>query len=482
MVDLRTCLSDAQVSQSLTSIDTYSRHLQLQANCKVNDREAQLRLVYATVEAYVPTYEKALDTLQKHLQHNMTADALGQWYCRDPLRSPLLIPCTGLGIDDGNALIIELDSIYRHLKKRKPMHLDTLESQLDILDRDTVGPLDKRLSECKKQMEGLHSAYYSSASLIVHGDVHVELIVRHDNTIILLQKQRSCVEYATCSVSNVSLNDLKKSYGVDVDERERSLEAFQNEVEQQHTSTGPPPSKRPREPVDDGDLEVLQSIRDIIQRDADSSSCHVQYGGIRGSWGDVHPRDRIDKVIRAAATSAWSIRHWTMHDMDVGSEELTAFASAIHNSSALKSSLQTLHLRSVNVDPAMWALPLKHVVAGLTACAEAGRLQRLSVADNVFTRGFLGAFMQIMAVGRHGLDLHMLNLRFVCEQDSNDRSTALEFDKLVVRHLHLDFSTLILDTTFLASMAKAVAHPACVLETLEMPSMRHPADASLMEV
>ncbi|ETV78885.1 hypothetical protein H257_07692 [Aphanomyces astaci] len=218
-----------------------------------------------------------------------------------------------------------------------------------------------------------------------------------------------------------------------------------------------------------------------------------------------------------------------MHDMDVGSEELTAFASAIQNSSALKSSLQTLHLRSVNVDPAMWALPLaafaslsglqavdlsyntlarhgchvqalltqcstsltsvnleqcdlgaieKHVVAGLTACAEAGRLQRLSVADNVFTRGFLGAFMQIMA----GLDLHMLNLRFVCEQDSNDRSTALEFDKLVVRHLHLDFSTLILDTTFLASMVKAVAHPACVLETLEMPSMRHPADASLMEL
>ncbi|RQM10078.1 hypothetical protein B5M09_002238 [Aphanomyces astaci] len=199
MVDLRTCLSDMQVSQSLRIIDTYSRHLQLQANCKVNDREAQLRLVYATVEAYVPTYEKALDTLQKHLQHNMTADALGQWYCRDPLRSPLLIPCTGLGIDDGNALIIELDSIYRHLKKRKPMHLDTLESQLDILDRDTVGPLDKRLSECKKQMEGLHSAYYSSASLIVHGDVHVELIVRHDDSIILLQKQRSCVEYATCS-------------------------------------------------------------------------------------------------------------------------------------------------------------------------------------------------------------------------------------------------------------------------------------------
>ncbi|RLO11518.1 hypothetical protein DYB28_010493 [Aphanomyces astaci] len=284
MVDLRTCLSDMRVSQSLTSIDTY---------------------------------------------------------CRDPLRSPFLIPCTGLGIDDGNALIIELDSIYRHLKKRKPMHLDTLESQLDILDRDTVGPLDKRLSECKKQMEGLHSAYYSSASLIVHGDVHVELIVRLDDTIILLQKQRTCVEYATCSVSNVSLNDLKKSYGVDVDERERSLEAFQNEVEQQHTST-----------------EVLQSIRDSIQHDADSSSCHVQYGGIRGGWGDVHPRDRIDKVIRAAATSAWSIRHWTMHDMDVGSEELTAFASAIQNSSALKSSLQTLHLRSVNVDPAMWALPL----------------------------------------------------------------------------------------------------------------------------
>ncbi|RHY61787.1 hypothetical protein DYB34_008847, partial [Aphanomyces astaci] len=365
-----------------------------------------------------------------------------------------------------------------------PMHLDTLESQLDILDRDTVGPLDKRLSECKKQMEGLHSAYYSSASLIVHGDVHVELIVRHDDSIILLQKQRSCVEYATCSVSNVSLNDLKKSYGVDVDERERSLEAFQNEVEQQHTSTAPPPSKRPRvsplppppslpstlEPVDDGDVEVLQSIRDSIQHDADSSSCHVQYSAIRGGWGDVHPRDRIDKVIRAAATSARSIRHWTMHDMDVGSEELTAFASAIQKSSALKSSLQTLHLRSVNVDPAMWALPL------------AGRLQRLSVADNVFTRGFLGAFMQIMAVGRHGLDLHMLNLRFVCEQDSNDRSTALEFDKLVVRHLHLDFSTLILDMTFLASMAKAVAHPACVLETLEMPSMRHPADASLMEV
>ncbi|ETV78884.1 hypothetical protein H257_07691 [Aphanomyces astaci] len=272
-----------------------------------NDREAQLRLVYATVEAYVPTYEKALDTLQKHLQHNMTADALGQWFdlyvrvvdLAVEIRRGEVRHCTertfkyksrtktcrasattnGLGIDDGNALIIELDSIYRHLKKRKPMHLDTLESQLDILDRDTVGPLDKRLSECKKQMEGLHSAYYSSASLIVHGDVHVELIVRHDDSIILLRKQRSCVEYATCScpmdaapwdsfainvtaapppaanpatnlgpptVSNVSLNDLKKSYGVDVDERERSLEAFQNEVEQQHTSTGLPPSKRPR--------------------------------------------------------------------------------------------------------------------------------------------------------------------------------------------------------------------------------------------
>ncbi|ETV91248.1 hypothetical protein, variant 1 [Aphanomyces invadans] len=591
-----------------------------------NAREHQLRQVYATVEGYVPTYEDALNTLEKHLQLNMTPDAVGQWFDlyvrvvdlsveirrgeirhrteRKFLYKSRTKTCratattNGLGIDDGNALINELDSIYKQLKKRKPMQLDTLESQLDILDRDTLGPLDKRISEVKRRLEGLQSAYYTSCSLIVHGDIHVELIIRQDST-VLLQKKRRCDDITTCScpvdaapwvnfminpstipakptvqpkavtvVPDVNLNDLKKSYGVDVEERERNLESFQNEVDYgvviaDETSSHCdaqlfPPSKRARrpppevspiyDPPDNMNLScpktnagIKQEHGDLIQvilatgitptPSAGGAHCSVQYGDIV-SWGSIPRKSRIQKVLDAVATTSMCIHTWTMHDMDVSVDEMTTFVDAITADSSALQPLAALNARSINFDPSKWAMPLhaltmlpalqhvdlsyntlsghgpaiealltqctkltsinleqcglrtvqNHVLAGLAACATAGQLKRLSLADNAFKRAFLVKLFQTL----QGLELHMLNLRFVMEETDayapSEVDAMFEFDQLRVRHLHLDFSMLITDTSFLAALAKAVGHSSCGMETLEMPSWSNPLTEPWREV
>ncbi|RHY30399.1 hypothetical protein DYB32_004350 [Aphanomyces invadans] len=383
---------------------------------------------------------------------------------------------TGLGIDDGNALINELDSIYKQLKKRKPMQLDTLESQLDILDRDTLGPLDKRISEVKRRLEGLQSAYYTSCSLIVHGDIHVELIIRQDST-VLLQKKRRCDDITTCScpvdaapwvnfminpstipakptvqpkavtvVPDVNLNDLKKSYGVDVEERERNLESFQNEVDYgvviaDETSSHCdaqlfPPSKRARrpppkvspiyDPPDNMNLScpktnagIKQEHGDLVQvilatsitptPSAGGAHCSVQYGDIV-SWGSIPRKSRIEKVLDAVATTSMCIHTWTMHDMDVSVDEMMTFADAITADSSALQPLAALNARSINFDPSKWAMPLNHVLAGLAACATAGQLKRLSLADNAFKRAFLVKLFQTLQVLQGSTETIMLTV------------------------------------------------------------------------
>jgi hypothetical protein len=105
----------------------------------------------------------------------------------------------GLGIDDANALINELDKMYRKLKKRKPMHLDAIESQIDILDCDTVGRLDKKLMECKKSMESVvQSRHYASVEITVHGDLHVELVIVGCDGHRIGPLRRACMSIETC--------------------------------------------------------------------------------------------------------------------------------------------------------------------------------------------------------------------------------------------------------------------------------------------
>ncbi|KAF0686309.1 Aste57867_21915 [Aphanomyces stellatus] len=551
-----------------------------------NDREEQLRLVYSTIEAFVPKYENAMKTLEKHLQNNMTADAVGQWFDlylrvvdlaveirRGEIRHRTArkfkyrartntvhanATTTGLGIDDGNALINELDKIYRQLKKRKPMHLDMIESQLDIFDRDTIGPLDKRIMECKRRMESSSSAYYTTCSVTVHGDLHVELIVRQGNT-ILVQKQRRCVDIPSCTcdadaepwvdfciqetkttpmpkpaqivatVPDVNLNELKKSFGVDVEERERNLEAFQNEVHGDVTVTADEPvSKRrcvsltiPNGVIQD-DTAVLDAILSSV-KPAPTGVCNVHYGSLQ--WGETPEYDRMDKV--AAALVAHRVETWTMQDMAPTAVEMTSFAAILTEKGCLRQ-LMHLNLRGLNVKPATWTLPL-HAIAtlpslvhldlsyntlamhgpaiesiltkclklttvnleqcrlrnaetnllgGLKACAK--QLQRLSLADNAFSRPFLKEFVQL------DLELDTLNLRYLVVEEtehttSNDE-TAMEMAPLRARHLHLDFSSLVEDASLLGSLAAALSSPTCRLRSLDMSSFSSPPEPHLSEL
>ncbi|KAG9399475.1 hypothetical protein AC1031_011874 [Aphanomyces cochlioides] len=556
-----------------------------------NDREEQLRQVYATIEAYVPTYEVAIETLERHLQSNMTPDGAGQWFDlyvrvvdlaveirRGEIRHQTQrkfkyrsrtktchanATTNGLGIDDGNALINKLDKLYRQLKKRKPMQLDTLESQLDILDRDTIGPLDKRISECKKRMENSKSVYYTACSLTVHGDLHVELIVRQGNSIVV-QKRRRCesLESCTCpidaepwknfqikppakapqsiqmpkeatNVPDVNLNDLKKSFGIDVEERERNLEAFQKELQGvviDETEESEPHAKRVRVSasnelkIDEAQTALLRAIASTFKRTA-NGMCQLLYNIL--PWGDTPSYEKMDVTTRAIDLMSLRVETWTMHDLAMSPVEMTTFASVLTEKECLRR-LANLNLRGIRVKPTAWTLPLNafatlpalqhldlsyntleshgpaleaifkkclslktinleqcrlkdaetNLLKGLAENFGQSQLKRISLADNSLSRAFLVKFFRLVA----DADLDTINLRYVTTTALHEEEEGnYDFEKLPVRHLHLDYSCLANDNTFVLSLAKSISN-SCELLSVDMSSQSNPHESGLSEL
>ncbi|EQC42709.1 hypothetical protein SDRG_00436 [Saprolegnia diclina VS20] len=359
-------------------------------------REEHLRTIYATLEAIVPTYEAAIATLEAAVASNRTPRGVEQWFFlylrivdvgvqirRGELRHRSTTHAkyksltktvhanattNGLGIDDANVLINDLEKIHRQLKKRKPMQLDMLESQFDILDRDTIGPLDKRVFECKRSMESRRSVHYSSCAIVVHGDLHVELVIK-DGTDIILTSRRICTSMAVCVCTEdaepwrgftitesappakkpmlrpvteepndaPSLNDLKKSFGVDVDERERTTEAFHNEA------LGLPPVESAPSLPDSRTKRRCLPLQQAVQKevasalDAYSQStvhailaalkpvgppisngsvpCAVYFNLIEWSHASSTSVDKVTMVANIASSANLHVAKWVMQDM-----------------------------------------------------------------------------------------------------------------------------------------------------------------------
>ncbi|OQR91939.1 hypothetical protein ACHHYP_04184 [Achlya hypogyna] len=539
-------------------------------------REEHLKTVYASLEALVPTFEEAIATLERHVESNRTPQGVEQWFLlylrvvdlaveirRGEIRHRSSVPVkyksqtktchatattNGLGIDDANVLINELDKIHKQLKKRKPMHLDMLESQFDILDRDTIGPLDKRLFECKRAMESTRSAYYSSCTITVHGDLHIELVVK-DGPTVLLQRRRQCTSIDACECpvdatpwigfritesapqprreapkpaeddAHHSLNDLKKSYGVDVDERERSSEAFQNEV--LGLPVAPSVDIEPR--VKRRCLPLQQAVqKECASMDAfatptahailaalkpqAASMCSMDFQAIE--WPTLAV-DKVATVANIAASANLYFSTWNMNDVALKKDEVITLSRHLTHSAAFRNlsevSVRGLMLMSPDFSVLLPALAtLAHLEVldlsfnTLTAHGEAieailqqcsrlrslnleqchlkgleryllksvdasqDHLQTLVLADNNLASSFLASLMQLLPT----LALRTLDLRHVVALPPTE---GFSFQTLGgLRDLLLDNANVVEDASFVSSLNSALIDDSCALSVLSL--------------
>ncbi|OQS02438.1 hypothetical protein THRCLA_05189 [Thraustotheca clavata] len=554
-------------------------------------REEHLKLVFERLQSLVPVYEEAIQVLEKHVASNRTPDGVEQWFLlylrivdlsveirRGEIRHQhsekikyksqtktchATALTNGLGIDDANALMNQLEKIYRQLKKRKPLQLDTLESNFDILDRDDIGPLDKRLFECKRSMESMRSSYYTSCSITVHGDLHVELVIM-DGSQIILQKRRVCtsVEDCQCPIdakpwknfeiiqtisrakkdppkttrvnedeATYSLNDLKKSYGVDVDERERNSEAFQNEVLginviEQVPSVEPKAKRRclplqqaiQKECATEYSSALVQAILMAIKPQAPTNNsttipCHINFSAIE--WGAHETSSKVKTVVNIATSANLHFAKWIMNDIKLPKEDVQALEHHLGSTpsfqtmselsmrclltppilfgdllsqigtlsglEALDLSYNTLtnygiqletimkqcaHLRSLNLEQCNLKGIESHLLHGLEACQD--KLKTLVLADNVFHGDFLSNFFQMLS----SMNLETLDLRYV----STANSSSISFHHLSrLQTLHLDYSSLLQNTSFLGSLNTSLIDENCILSHLTL-QCTYPSD------
>ncbi|KDO27996.1 hypothetical protein SPRG_07274 [Saprolegnia parasitica CBS 223.65] len=560
-------------------------------------REEHLRTIYATLEAIVPTYETAIATLEASVASNRTPRGVEQWFFlylrivdlgvqirRGELRhrSSARIQyksltktvhanatTNGLGIDDANVLINDLEKIHRQLKKRKPMQLDMLESQFDILDRDTIGPLDKRLFECKRSMESMRSTYYSSCAIVVHGDLHVELVIK-DGIDIVLTSRRICTSMAVCACAPdaepwrsfaiteslppvkkptprpiteetndaPSLNDLKKSFGVDVDERERTTEAFHNEVLGLAPVDSAPslPDARVKRrclPLQQAVQKEVTSALDAYSQStvhailaalklmgppipAGSVPCAVRFHLIEWS-SSASSIDKVSMVANIATSANLHVAKWVMQDMTLSVAEVSSLSTHLAQNACFRHVIE-LDLRglltpftvfssllaSVATLPLLESLDLSYnslhahgpeLAAVLKLCPrlrslhleqcrleglEPHLLQGLEDSGGLLETLVLadntldGSFLEALWALLPTLSLHTLDLRHV----QTHQPDTIAFRSLsTLQHLLLDASTLLQSASFVSSLNSALIDESCVLRTLSLQCTSPPQDA-----
>lgn len=105
---------------------------------------------------------------------------------------------TGLSIDDGNAIYKLMDD----RKLVKESRLDDWFIKIDGLDRDEIGPQDKRLTQCLENFRRRNSVFYERLE-VTGEDPHETLLVlgepRASASRVVMKVTRTCFGTTNCS-------------------------------------------------------------------------------------------------------------------------------------------------------------------------------------------------------------------------------------------------------------------------------------------
>ncbi|CAI5737130.1 unnamed protein product [Peronospora destructor] len=183
---------------------------------------AHLKATIAECERLKVIYCHAIDQLETYTLPNLSPQSAAQWFemylrvidlgvqirrgeIRHRTTQRFTYPCmhktgikgamhSGLSIDDGNAIYKLMDD----RKLVKESRLDSWFIKIDGLDRDDIGPLDKRLTGCLENFRRRNSVFYER--LEVSGeDPHEKLLVLGEpGASVVVKATRTCFEPTNC--------------------------------------------------------------------------------------------------------------------------------------------------------------------------------------------------------------------------------------------------------------------------------------------
>ncbi|CEG43807.1 uncharacterized protein PHALS_14098 [Plasmopara halstedii] len=185
---------------------------------------AHLQSAFAEIERMTVVYSDAIKQLKNYIQPNLTTQSAVEWFnmylrvvdigihirrgeIRHRTVQQFTYPCmhktgiegavhTGLGIDDGNAIL----QLMEERKVIKESMLDEWFRRMDILDRDVVGLADKGVSQCLENFQRQSSVFYDRVDVTGEDPFQKMLLLRDSNgpATILAKVARRCFGPKNC--------------------------------------------------------------------------------------------------------------------------------------------------------------------------------------------------------------------------------------------------------------------------------------------
>ncbi|ETP36675.1 hypothetical protein F442_15451 [Phytophthora nicotianae P10297] len=186
---------------------------------------SHLKAAYAEIERLRTVYSHAIERLEAYALPNLSPQSAAQWFemylrvvdlgvqtrrgeIRHRTTKMFKYPCmhktgtkgavhSGLSIDDGNGIFQRMES--GNLVKES--WLEKWFSKMDVLDRDVIGSLDKRVTRCLEDFRRQSSAFYDRVET-TGKDPHEGMVVFGASgaaASILAKVTRTCFDPQSCS-------------------------------------------------------------------------------------------------------------------------------------------------------------------------------------------------------------------------------------------------------------------------------------------